>query len=515
MPMRPTLVRACVFATGGVTLALELIASRILTPYVGGSLYVWTAILTITLLALATGYYLGGRWSARASRAAFFPRIPAVAAVILCAVAWLYPPVLPALAHGNVLLGAFLGSLAVLGPALVLLSAMGPLGIALTARAEGDSGAGTMFAVGTVGSVTGALVAAFLLLPFLSPPATLLVLALLLILVAGAALMVARDGMTQRGLLPAAVLAMIVVGLAIARGPERADLGEVTARHLETIRGPHAAAVVVELRHEHRPGTVRLYLEENQMQSASSPDLPGQPLHYASIVQALLRAVVPRDGRILVLGLAGGTIASDLAAAGRAVTAVDINPQAAEVAERWFGLDPARVPVVVADARRFVSRCAEGPYDAILFDTFSGLAPPDHLITREAFAAARGCLAPDGALIVNAIVPDSGHPVTRRLLAAIGQGAERPVAIYEDPSRPSPVRNRIVLATARPAPVLRIADYPESLFRRGPVTLHAKRLPADALAEVAPLSDSSNDFVLRMADSATRMSFVPVPATWQ
>lgn len=40
-------------------MAYELLSSKIYTPYVGGSLYVWTAILTITLLGLALGYRKG------------------------------------------------------------------------------------------------------------------------------------------------------------------------------------------------------------------------------------------------------------------------------------------------------------------------------------------------------------------------------------------------------------------------------------------------------------------------
>ena len=54
-----------IFLTGATTLALELLASRVMTPYFGVSLYIWTGILSITLVALALGYYLGGRLAGR------------------------------------------------------------------------------------------------------------------------------------------------------------------------------------------------------------------------------------------------------------------------------------------------------------------------------------------------------------------------------------------------------------------------------------------------------------------
>ena len=49
------LLNVILFVSGGAVLALELLASRILTPYFGVSLYIWTGILSITLIALVLG----------------------------------------------------------------------------------------------------------------------------------------------------------------------------------------------------------------------------------------------------------------------------------------------------------------------------------------------------------------------------------------------------------------------------------------------------------------------------
>ena len=50
-----------IFMTGAVILGLELAASRYMAPMFGSSLYIWGAILSITLLCLSAGYSLGGR----------------------------------------------------------------------------------------------------------------------------------------------------------------------------------------------------------------------------------------------------------------------------------------------------------------------------------------------------------------------------------------------------------------------------------------------------------------------
>ena len=48
---------------GGALMAVELMGAKLVAPFYGDSLYVWTAVLTITVLGLTLGYYAGGRLS--------------------------------------------------------------------------------------------------------------------------------------------------------------------------------------------------------------------------------------------------------------------------------------------------------------------------------------------------------------------------------------------------------------------------------------------------------------------
>src|SRR5512147_1980941 len=91
------LLYAIIFISGGAILALELLASRIMTPYFGVSLYIWTGILSITLISLALGYWAGGRF-AGAVRAGGLERLiglyallPALAALAIVAACLAYP----------------------------------------------------------------------------------------------------------------------------------------------------------------------------------------------------------------------------------------------------------------------------------------------------------------------------------------------------------------------------------------------------------------------------------------
>ncbi len=48
-------------------MAFEILSAKIYTPFLGASIYVWTAILTVTLLGLAVGYRVGGYLSQKES----------------------------------------------------------------------------------------------------------------------------------------------------------------------------------------------------------------------------------------------------------------------------------------------------------------------------------------------------------------------------------------------------------------------------------------------------------------
>lgn len=50
-----------VFLAGAIGMGLELVAARVLSPYVGSSNVVWTSIIGIILASMSLGYWLGGK----------------------------------------------------------------------------------------------------------------------------------------------------------------------------------------------------------------------------------------------------------------------------------------------------------------------------------------------------------------------------------------------------------------------------------------------------------------------
>ena len=76
-----------IFVTGAIVLSLELLASRILLPFFGSSIYIWTSILSVTLIFLAFGYQLGGWITSKVNSNYYeelFIFIPFVSAIFIC-----------------------------------------------------------------------------------------------------------------------------------------------------------------------------------------------------------------------------------------------------------------------------------------------------------------------------------------------------------------------------------------------------------------------------------------------
>lgn len=492
LPMK--LLFAIIFASGGAILALELLASRIMTPYFGVSLYIWTGILSITLASLALGYWAGGRWATRDQRGLtrLFALMPALAALAIVAACLIYPFLFPSLAGVSLVLGAFAACLILLFPPLFVTSAMNPLLVAIAlARADGrtgDAGAGKVFFVSTIGSVAGVLATAFALIPYVSNFAALLVIALTLALLSLAAAVLAlppaRRGAVSATALAGAFAALLLLWQADAYtgrlGPMRyggLDFKvEATYSSLfGTVKILHSTAPNAEGRF------VRVYFQDGMVQNTA--ETSGRSLSfYTHALEALAYAYRPHPATALVLGLGAGIVPAKLAARGVDVEVVEIDPVSPMIAERHFGFPRSRVGVHQADARTFVRACPRA-YDVVVVDLFHGDGTPDYLVTREFFSDLKRCLAPQGVAVFNTFADLENPEAYAHLLATLH--AELPhIVIYRPQFRSGQVNSFLVAGNAalpQPARVT-IANVPahqeaalwEMLAR--PMPLEAKHL---------------------------------------
>jgi len=161
------IVFVCATWSGFYVMSLELLGGRVIAPYYGNSIYVWGAIITVFMVSLAAGYYLGGALSTRNVRLATLAVLLVAAALAAVPLVVFGDPVLDWLSA--IVPDPRSGSLAAttllfLLPAMVS-GTVSPFAVRLLTREDRMSGytAGVLYFLSTAGSAAGTLITSFYL----------------------------------------------------------------------------------------------------------------------------------------------------------------------------------------------------------------------------------------------------------------------------------------------------------------------------------------------------------------
>ena len=176
-------VELVVFVAGISTLGAEIAAARLVAPAFGASTVVWANTIAIVLVALAGGYWLGGRWADRRPHARGMARAALLGAGLVALIPLLAIPLLSATEDS---LGELSGSLLVLlvlvAPPVLVLGALSPWAIRLRVSSVAGAGdvTGRLYALSTAGGLVGNFAAALALIPWAGTRWTFLIMAALL-----------------------------------------------------------------------------------------------------------------------------------------------------------------------------------------------------------------------------------------------------------------------------------------------------------------------------------------------
>ncbi|HUV35761.1 MAG TPA: fused MFS/spermidine synthase [Patescibacteria group bacterium] len=398
----------CISVSGASILAVEILGTRILGPFYGVSLYLWSALITVTLAALSVGYALGGRLADRGATASRLGVLLGGAGVWLLIVAWIQGPILGAFEPIGLRTAVLSAAVILFFPPLMLLGMVSPYAIKLRTGSLSEVGrsAGNLYAISTVASVAAALLTGFVLVPHVG--ITRLMTAIGVLLIATAALMALQGRRAAaRLLVPLAVLACGMVPTMFLPGESTG----ATRGLVHEVQSPYGEIRVVD-----RYGG-RFLLIDGFIHTEVEPGTWRATSGYVNVID-ISRRFFDSPGWCLLVGLGGGSIAKQFARDGWKVAAVEIDPAVTDVAYRFFGLDRAEAAVVHMDGRRFLATTGE-LFDIIVLDAFGSSSIPFHLITREAFALAATRLAPNGLLALNVIAHGWNDLIIRSVAATL------------------------------------------------------------------------------------------------
>jgi len=432
---------ALVFCVGISTLGAEIAAARLMAPFFGASTIVWANTIGVVLVALSVGYWLGGRLGDRYPSVRSLCLAVLAAALLLALVPLVSRPFFEVSvdALDEIEAGAFVGSLfavlALIAVPVGLAGTCSPWAIRLAVPDVEHSGrvAGRLYAISTVGSLLGTMLAALVLIPLVGTQRTFLAFALLLAIVAAAGL----------GWRAAAAPVAVAAAIAIPVG---------------TVKGTDEGRVIFETDSEHQyirvieqPDGDRA-LELNEGQATHSLYRPGSFLTgdvWDGYLVAPFVALDRPPRRIAILGNAAGTTAR---AYGHyfpetEVDGVEIDPELERVGLEYFDMGSNRnLTVHSQDARPWLRRSAGG-FDVIMVDAYRQPYIPFYLATREFFELVRERLAPGGVVVVNAGHPEGNDDLERVLSATMAEAFE---TVLRDPIEPT---NTLLIGTEAPATV--------------------------------------------------------------
>ncbi|MEW2067764.1 fused MFS/spermidine synthase [Streptomyces sp. NPDC007346] len=437
----PRAAAVLVFGSSAAVLVVEIVALRLLAPYLGLTLETSTMVIGIALTAIALGSWLGGRAADQVDPHRLIGPALGVSGVVVA----LTPLLLRTTAEwaAPLLLLVAAGTLLVPG---ALLSAVTPLvtKLRLTTLAETGTVVGRLSGVGTFGAIVGTVLTGFVLISRLPVSSILIGLGTLLVL--GSALVGWQARRLRRA--PAVALATVVAGsLATAFAPGGCD-AETRYHCAQVVADPDRATgrtlVLDGLRHS--------YVDV------------GDPAHlkfaYVRAIASVVDTAFPAGEPLAAHHIGGGglTFPRYLATArpGTRSLVSEIDGGVVRIDREQLGLGAsAGIDVRVEDARLGLKRLDTDSRDLVVGDAFGGVSVPWHLTTSEALSEVRRVLKDDGLYVANLI--DHGELAFARAEAATLTRVFAHVALIGapadiglDPAATPVGGNLLVVASGRP-----------------------------------------------------------------
>jgi spermidine synthase len=436
--MKHWYIYLAVTVSGASVLGIEILGTRIIGPFYGVSLYLWSALIGVTLAALSVGYAVGGRWADRGARISRFCVLLAAAGLWICTIPWLRHPVLALTEPLGLRAAVLITATALFFPPLALLGMVSPYAIRLKVSSVEVVGrtAGNLYAVSTAASVVAAIATGFYLIPKMGVSRLTFLIGALLVITAVVGALTRR---TRPAVLMALVLLPVAGGAGVMLAPHgRADVerGILVVEH-----SPYAELRVVE-----RDG-LRYMLIDGGTHTIVDPATWESHFPYVDVLE-LVKTIAGRPGDMLLVGLGGGSVAKNFYRDGWLVDAVEIDPVVSRLAASFFGLEPAEADVYRMDGRQFLIT-RDKTYDLIVLDAFGSSSIPFHLVTREAFGLVRSRLNAGGIVAMN-IEAVGWHDVLVHTLAATLSTQFRHVFVLPMAEPPNQIGNLVLLASDDP-----------------------------------------------------------------
>ena len=401
--MKKYKIKITVFLCGALGMVLELVAARILSPYVGSSNLIWTTIIGIMLTSMSIGYWLGGKIADKK------PDLNLLSLFILLGAFFTsLIPVLDTLlvkplsqTDTNLVLVAIITSAFVFGIPSFILAMVSPFAVKIEELDDEEHNSvgktsGRISSLSTIGSIIGTFGAGFLLIPYLGVRVLVLIVTIILYLLA-------FMNYCDKNKKYCALMVLILICLLGINYYGKYIFEKGNPDIIEDTDSEYSRIWVKEI----KTGDITYKAMQVDTGFESYIDQETKQMGAPYLYYYDLFDYFNKDAKsTLMIGGAAYTYPTYYLNKyqDKTIDVVEVDEKMTEIAQKQFGLDVTnpRLKIYHQDGRSFLNR-TNNKYDTILIDAFKGLNAPFELTTYEALTKAKNLLNDNGMVITNMI----------------------------------------------------------------------------------------------------------------
>ena len=440
---------ATIFLSSAILLVLEIVAGRLIAPYVGVSIYSWTSIIGVILAGLSLGNWLGGRWADREGGEKAVGLVLMLAAIFCIVSLFMLTIVAPVLQGSqlDLISASFLYVLSMFFIPAVLLGVVTPLLTTIALGLDQRTGhiVGRMHALAALGSILGTFITGYWLVQFFGTRAVVVGSAVCLVLLA-------IPYMRKLSIKTTYTLMLALVATILFTQIRE---GFSSPCHWES----SYFCLRVEDASSPEYGTARALILDHLMHGINDEDEP--ELLISSYVHLMDELVRTYKGKSVDSGLSyffagGGAYTQPRAVKAMypnaRITVAELDPQVTATAEQALYLNTSGMQIFHTDARVVLANSQE-KYDVVITDVFHDISVPYHMITQEFARSVKQNLQEDGIYLMNIIDQFPDPQLVKSLLKTL-QTEFRHVGIWLErpPDKVTRVTYVISASNGRPFP---------------------------------------------------------------
>lgn len=423
---------------------LEILAGRLLAPYIGVSLYTWTSIIGVILAGVSLGNWLGGVWSDRGAdernTAIVLLLSGTTCLTVLLILTWIAPYLQTM--QLSPLTASFIYVCALFFVPAFFIGIITPVLTTLALHRNTRTGhiVGMMHALAAAGSIVGTFLAGYWLIQYFGTHFLIVVCSIIFFLLS-IPFFIGR--MQKRDTAILALIAVVVFFTYQREGYTNPCKRESQYYCIRIVSASDMAPF----------GFANGMVIDNLLHGINHATRPDMLIyHYLQAIDEIVQKYYEQKTEKLNWFFAGGG-AYTLPRAVRAmypqaeVTVAEIDPVVTSMAAEFMNVEFDSIKVIHRDARMVLPEYPEQHFDVIVGDVYHDVSLPYHLATKEYAQMVRSRLKPDGIYMMNILDADYDPILVKSIFKTL-QTEFRYVNLWLEEKSKSELRQTFVISAS-------------------------------------------------------------------